>query len=266
MLKHENFRDWNLLLGKAFCASDPKEAFETAVEAIRALTDCESCYFIFFRKDQTPVIAHPQSLPLDGQLYTDGPYLIDPFYLAWTDKGKTGTFLLRDIAPGHLPSSKRYRDYLSSMYGPVDELATTIALPDQAAAHISLSRRIEVGRYSKKDLALLEAAAPLLGSLMAQLWEQLQVSVDPGQQQMSRHLEFYASFGRDVLTEREYDVAHLLLKGYNAAEIGPILSISTGTARNHMKQIYGKFEVSSQAELAGLFIEQLMAEIDGVGV
>jgi DNA-binding CsgD family transcriptional regulator len=261
MLKREAFKNWNTLLSKALDAEAIDERFSHAMKAVKDLVPSDSCYFIFFRKDQTPVMAFPQEQVAPGQAYSEGAYLLDPFYLGFRDKGLAGTFLLKDIAPRHLPSSKRYREYLSSLTGPVDELAMSVAISDQTTAHLSLSRLIENGRYSRRDFESLEAAAPLLGSLMAQIWDQLHPTLGPGGTQMDRHLAFYQSFGANILTEREYDVAHLLLKGYSAGEIGPILSISPGTARNHMKQIYGKFEVSSQAELAGLFIEQLMAEI-----
>ena len=76
----------------------------------------------------------------------------------------------------------------------------------------------------------------------------------------------YDSFGTSILTERERDVVHLLLQGNSAKAIARALSISPDTARNHLKRIYPKLEVSSQAELFALFfraLEQVEPGFDG---
>lgn len=50
------------------------------------------------------------------------------------------------------------------------------------------------------------------------------------------------------MTEREEEVASLLVKGMNNQEIGRQLSLSDGTVRNYISVIYGKLEVTSRAE------------------
>lgn len=50
------------------------------------------------------------------------------------------------------------------------------------------------------------------------------------------------------MTEREEEVARLLVKGLNNQEIGRQLSISDGTVRNYISVLYGKLEVNSRAE------------------
>ncbi|WP_036708291.1 response regulator [Paenibacillus pinihumi] len=50
------------------------------------------------------------------------------------------------------------------------------------------------------------------------------------------------------LTEREEEVARLMVKGLNNNEIGKQLNISDGTVRNYISGLYGKLNVGSRAE------------------
>jgi DNA-binding CsgD family transcriptional regulator len=45
----------------------------------------------------------------------------------------------------------------------------------------------------------------------------------------------------DALTEREYEVLQLVLRGRSNAQIGDLLFISDGTVRHHITSIYAKF-------------------------
>jgi DNA-binding NarL/FixJ family response regulator len=58
--------------------------------------------------------------------------------------------------------------------------------------------------------------------------------------------------GLDELSEREWDVLRLLLTSLRPAQIARELGISLNTVRNHLKSIYGKVDVHSQAELIDL--------------
>lgn len=51
------------------------------------------------------------------------------------------------------------------------------------------------------------------------------------------------------LTEKETEIARLLLKGLPSNEIAAVVGIAEKTVRQHLSQIYAKFEVSSRAEL-----------------
>lgn len=53
-----------------------------------------------------------------------------------------------------------------------------------------------------------------------------------------------------VLSAREREIAELAAQGFAPLNIGVLLSISTGTVRNHLKSIYRKLRVTSRVELA----------------
>jgi two-component system nitrate/nitrite response regulator NarL len=60
------------------------------------------------------------------------------------------------------------------------------------------------------------------------------------------------TFNVDVLTtlsNRERDVFDLLVDGLRVSQIAKALFISEQTIRNHLKSIFGKLDVHSQAEL-----------------
>ncbi|MNN87274.1 Transcriptional regulatory protein UhpA [compost metagenome] len=67
------------------------------------------------------------------------------------------------------------------------------------------------------------------------------------------------NFGGDRLTEREREIAHLLLRGHSVKSSAKVLEISPETVRMHRKNLYTKLEISSQAELFALFIDWLTA-------
>lgn len=60
------------------------------------------------------------------------------------------------------------------------------------------------------------------------------------------------------LTNREIDVAILLLAGYNATDIASILVISVNTVKTHLKNLYAKTNVHGRRELV-----ELLNQIEG---
>ena len=54
---------------------------------------------------------------------------------------------------------------------------------------------------------------------------------------------------RAELTEKEAEVARLVLKGLPSSEVGEVLGISDKTVRQHLSSVYTKCGVSSRAEL-----------------
>ena len=59
------------------------------------------------------------------------------------------------------------------------------------------------------------------------------------------------------LTHREAMLNRLLLCGGRLPEAATELGITTGTARNYLKQVFAKTETASQAELVGLLLRQI---------
>lgn len=62
------------------------------------------------------------------------------------------------------------------------------------------------------------------------------------------------TIGHD-LTDREYDVLALMIKGLNNREIGEQLVISSSTVKNHVSSILSKMGTSSRTEAVALAVE-----------
>lgn len=74
----------------------------------------------------------------------------------------------------------------------------------------------------------------------------------PGEQ--NRAMESFALIGQ--LTDREREVASLLLKGRTYKMIAGQLHLSENTVKTHIKNIYAKFNVRSKSELINLLTEK----------
>jgi len=64
-----------------------------------------------------------------------------------------------------------------------------------------------------------------------------------------------------VLTEREREIAALLLRGNTYRMVAGELHVSENTVKTHVKNIYSKIGVKSRTELMGLFIDNKSASI-----
>lgn len=67
----------------------------------------------------------------------------------------------------------------------------------------------------------------------------------------------FNNFGRSILTEREREVALLMLRGHSSKSAAQKLDISPDTVQMHRKNLYSKLDLSSQSELFSLFITAL---------
>ncbi|MBF4247844.1 LuxR family transcriptional regulator, partial [Vibrio anguillarum] len=66
------------------------------------------------------------------------------------------------------------------------------------------------------------------------------------------------SFGKDLLSTREKQIARLILQGLDTKEIAKQLDITEGTVKNHRKRIYAQLRVSSLSELFQIFLNHII--------
>lgn len=59
----------------------------------------------------------------------------------------------------------------------------------------------------------------------------------------------------EPLTDRELEVAQLIMEGYLTKQVALALHIAIGTVRNHVKNIYQKLEVHSRVQLINKLIQ-----------
>lgn len=193
--------------------------------------------------------------------YQDGPYLLDPFFLAATRPVAPGLYRLRDLAPDRFYQGEYFRNYYVQT-GLAEEIGFFVDLPGKATVVLSLMR--DDKPFSSKEIRELDAMRPVIEACLRRHWHQLSERFAlgqpaPGVTEDSGIEKSFQSFGAGVLTPREREIVEFTLKGHSPDAIGRILGIAPGTVRIHRRNIYAKLRISSQGELFSRFIQTLGA-------
>jgi DNA-binding CsgD family transcriptional regulator len=250
------FAAWNAAAVRLAEAGDPAAIGDALTAALKIVLDFDGIFVAALHRDAPPSVPYyndPYTEP--GLTYHDGPYLLDPFYNHFLAGGADGCYRLAELAPeGFLRS-----EYFASYYRLLDysdELGLLAALDAGSCAHVSIARR-GGPRFTRRDRDWLAAAAPLAREAVERMNKAH--SPMPGERSALHESlrQAHRHFGASLLTEREREVVQLLLRGSSAKAIARALGISPETARNHLKRIYPKLGVASQAELFALFFRAL---------
>ncbi len=195
--------------------------------------------------------------------YLEGPYLLDPFYLACMTPVASGLYRMRDIAPDRFFQAEYFRSYYVQT-GLEEEIGYIIDLPGGAMIMVSLMRAKKA--FSAKQIRELGQYWAVVNAACKQHWREL--SSDFGQDNNTASTpKLHKSvkrallrFGEGTLTPREREVVEFTLKGHSADAVGRILEISPGTVRIHRRNIYSKLQIRSQGELFSRFIKTLVSD------
>ncbi|MCV2864771.1 helix-turn-helix transcriptional regulator [Albidovulum sediminicola] len=194
--------------------------------------------------------------------YQEGPYLLDPFYLACTQPVSEGFYRMRDLAPDRFYQGEYFRNYYVQT-GLAEEAGYFVDVPGGAVVVVSLMRAKKA--FSAKEIRDFRQYWPVLSAACRQHWSDIEPSdgkpeAAPGPRMQDSVEMAFLNFGEGTLTPRERAVAEYTLKGHSADAVGRILGISPGTVRIHRRNIYAKLRIRSQGELFSRFIETLSAE------
>ena len=183
--------------------------------------------------------------------YADGAYLLDPLSVV----DEEGVFTLREVAPDGFEESEYYRVFCLSA-GFQDEACLLIRDAQYGLVSISLLRQVSERPFAAEDKAILKAVFPVVKSIVNQCFNasSLPPEAHTVKTQLDSALE---NFGASLLTDRECEIAQLLLKGHSLKSISQRLGNSDETIKSHKKHIYQKLDIGSQAELFHLFLDSL---------
>ncbi len=192
--------------------------------------------------------------------YQDGPYLLDPFFLAASRPVAAGLYRIRDLAPDRFYQGEYFRNYYVRT-GLAEEIAFFTPLPDGANVVLSMMR--DEKPFSTRDLRALDNVRPVIDACIRRQWadlsDQFAASSSPKGPRHGQIEQSFHSFGQGVLTAREREIVEYTLKGHSADAIGRLLGIAPGTVRIHRRNIYAKLQIRSQGELFSCFIQALGA-------
>lgn len=184
--------------------------------------------------------------------YWIGPYYTEVVGIRATD----GFYHIEAIAPDAFRDSEYFRIYYQQKQA-ADEGMYFAGLPDGHGIGLLAERTKPSAPFTDVEVSQQQALAELVGALVRKHFSLLDVpSVNraPVGQQMRSAL---ARFGHEVLSERERQVAELILRGHSSKSGARVLGISPQTERVHRKRLYHRLNVSSQAELFWVFIQSV---------
>lgn len=193
--------------------------------------------------------------------YQEGPYLLDPFFLACMNGVRPDLWRLREVAPDRF----RYGEYFRNYYvqtGLAEEICYLIRVNEEASLAVSMMRKKRA--FTSAEVTALKAVWPIVEPLCRRHWHDLHERFGSDAGSGSRQLveqsieQAFRTIGEGVLTARERQVVEYTLKGHSADAIGRLLGISSGTVRIHRRNIYAKLRINSQGELFSRFIAALV--------
>lgn len=257
---------WEDLLGKCIDSVGNDNFHENLVEALRKLVDIDYSVVFAYRNEEQPVcLSHtfsPEQRVVFVDDYIKGPYLLDPFFKACSNKFDTGLYRLRDIAPDRFLQSEYYRSYYNRT-GLSEEICFIFYLLSGPAVAISLMRSKGHPRFSAREFRLIDKVSPVVVSLARLNWKDAAEYFEPAagiEQNQDDHSLIEKSVGElfgDRITPREIQVIAQVLEGHSSESIANSLGISTGTVRIHRRNIYAKLQISSQQELFAIFFKKI---------
>ena len=257
---------WHGELRKAFAHIDEPDALRHLACAFGHLVSIESVMISLEHRDRAPQLLYQQGIPEQYRVallerYFSVGYLLDPFCLAVEQGLAEGFYHLEEIAPDHFFDSEYYKTYYLKA-GSSEDSFYLVDTGHDTQISVSLFQGFGGQSLRVEQLNLLRAVEPLVRELIAEFGRRsLPQRADHeagGRDDLKQRVQSaFEHFGSDVLTEREREVAHMVLRGHSVKSTASQLNISPETVRMHRKNLYLKLEVGSQSELFALFIEWL---------
>jgi len=261
---------WTAALARSIVIETPGESMAELAAGLTSLVPRVHVVSGFFRRNTAP-LAFTQDRTESEQKwdrnYLMGAYLLDPLYEQFMKRDSNAVLSPREIFPRDFQSREFYQSYYRP-YGWRDKISFLVYTRPDVAAFVTLARQVDEPSFTSRELQILRAVLPGVEQVAERVWSQLGHQ-DAARDRESFRLhrvfsEAYHAFGKAALSSREREVAQLLLKGLAPKSVGKVLNIAPGTVRNHIKHIYTKLNVRSQAALLALFFETLERAADGV--
>lgn len=229
------------------------------VETIGLQAEFDSHLVATFKHDYRPLSLsssydNEQRPPIGG--YLDHSYLLDPIYNATRDDCPSGVYRLRELEPDCFEETEYYRvHYLP--FELAEEVIYLCRVTADVTLTVSLGRSQLLGPVTRAQMNRLRKINPVVQALCRQFWLNMAGEYTHSQVQGNTLEQSLESFTNGLLTEREQQVAGLILQGHSSKAIARELGISDGTVKVHRKHIHQKLGINSQSQLFSLFVAHL---------
>lgn len=249
-------------LGRLIERLDDPQFWNALIDLLRGVVQFDNWVVMVFSPIRKPyLIAQSQdSKPYDALFvdYLNNVYLLDPFYQFSLGQISPGVYRLDEVAPDHFRETEYFRRYFS-VNVVEDEVQYLAPLPGGETVSLSMGGSRRIGHADIGTLCLYGAWILPLMRRAARL--PADETCAPGRvaAESERRSHFEQALRRRAnphLTDREIEVAMMILGGHSSKNIARLLAISPATAKVHRSNLYRKLDISSQAALFRLFIDE----------
>lgn len=239
---------------------------------------CNNIVMIVFRRGASPEVLYQQADdPIVFhdlfRVYLPGAYLLDPYHELHLNRIAPGAYRLMDIAPDHFHRSHYYLEYYRQTTLS-DEIAF-VSYPDaDTTITICLGRDASNTRpFGAQAREVAARIAPVVATLADRHWREVRSPPAAVAAPIAFPADAFPERLRRVLVEshairlsqRQAEVALLILQGHSSVSIGLRLGVSAQTVKVFRRQIHARCGISSQAELFALLLPLLTGDT-GAGV
>lgn len=266
------FTAWNQRIAMAVRSLGDSGFPDFLLEAIRSMSPFKYALMMVYRPGARPYCVHHtfdnEAAHSAVSRYTEATYLLNPVYNAFLAGLKPGIYRITELAPDAYFSSEVFSDLEIGVHSDEElgyrtpgwpaglaELILAVGLPNGEMLEISLSRPASEG-YDDSAICRMRLIEPVIAALFNAYWAQARVRLSQVANSPSLD-DLLRDFGRDTLTQREREVAQLILRGHSGESISLHLDISRATVKSHRQNIYGKLNVATQQELFSHFLKSL---------
>jgi DNA-binding CsgD family transcriptional regulator len=248
-------------LGRLVEKLDDKQFWHALIDLLRKVVHVDNWVVMVFWPNGTPqLIAEiPARAPHDELFkgYLNSVYLLDPFYQFSLGAISPGVYCLDEVAPDHFRETEYFRRYFS-VNVLEDEVQLLAPLPAGGTLSVSLGSE---RRFSSTEIGTLCLYGAWLLPLMCHALSAQTALLPPpvsSSAQSDRRLHFEQALRKRSnasLTQREIDVALMILAGHSTKNMARLLGVSPATAKVHRRNLYRKLNISSQSTLFLLIMD-----------
>lgn len=194
------------------------------------------------------------------QLYVRSTYLLNPVYNAILNGLPQGLYPMADLAPDNWaadlssdhvsPAQDEEIGYRTEGWPRgLQELSLLVDLGQGDMGEISFARPAADGGFTPCMLDMLRPFLPLIAVAFRRIWSGQHATPTP------KPAPALDEFAQDVLTTRESEIIHMILKGHSSLSVSMALGIALPTVKSHRRNAYSKLGVSTQQQLFTAFLK-----------
>jgi DNA-binding CsgD family transcriptional regulator len=252
-------------LARAIDAIGKADFYELVARYLRSCIHFDNLVVIIYNGTAVPTVAYREIHGPDvfrhlEDQYLAGAYLLDPIYHFHLGRGRSGLYRLLEVAPDQFRRSRYYTWYYGRI-GITDEISAVLTTGEASTVTVSMGRDSSSGQtFTAKAEAKLRHHHDVILSLLSAHWNAGGPPTVKSQYARSLTETLIGAMKLRhsvVLSQRQAEVALMILQGHSSPSIGLHLNISPQTVKVFRKQLYSRCGLSSQAELFALMMPLL---------